>query len=581
MLYPSHRMGRRGFTLVEMVVTAALFALIFGGLFASVQFSLKLLSLSKASTGASSLANERLEYIRSLAYDTIGTVSGIPSGPVPQNSTTTLNGVLYHERVLIGYVDSPDDGVGGADVNGILADYKQVKVEYTWLGTNGSSSLALISNIVPPGIESTAGGGTLTVNVFDANVQPVLNAQVRVYNDTTTTTIDTTRSTNASGTAMFAGAPAAANYQITVTKAGYSSDQTYSATTSNPSPITSHVAVLAGAVSTMNFQIDQVSSLRVRTVGPATTGLFSDSFTDASQVESSSQVVVGGGDVVLTQVAGVYDISGSLRSVSTTPSVFNAWDSASWNASTTASTSVSVQVYSVSGTSTYVLIPDADLPGNSVGFTASPLDISGINAGVYPALSLGATLSTSDVSQTPTLHDWRIDYIVNEPPVGTIPFTLTSTKIIGSTPVYKYEQNHTTSATGTVKVSNLEWDSYKVTLNTAGYNISQACPEIPYALEPAVSDTLTLTVVPSVAFSLRVHVVDPSGNPIVGATVDASRPGYSDSGTTSTCGQIFFNSGLVSASDYAVLVQAPGYTDQTVSGINVSGSDTIKVIMAP
>ena len=103
MKHPKHQRGAQGFTLVELLITAALIALVFGGLMASVRFALMLISNSKATTSAISLANEQLEYIRSLSYDAVGTSAGIPNGAIPQNSTTTLNGIIFHERVLIEY----------------------------------------------------------------------------------------------------------------------------------------------------------------------------------------------------------------------------------------------------------------------------------------------------------------------------------------------------------------------------------------------------------------------------------------------------------------------------------------------
>ena len=338
-----------GFTFIELLVTAAVTALIFTGLMASVQLAVKLISTAKAKTGAVSLATERLEYIRSLAYADIGTIAGIPPGNIPQQSTRTLNSITYHERVLIQYVDAPDDGLGASDDNGILADYKRAKVEYSWLGPNGTNSIALLSDIAPPGIESTAGGGTIAVNVFDANVQPVQGAAVRVINTTTTSTIDTTQYTNASGIAFFAGAPAASQYELIVTKAGYSTDSTYVATTSNPDPITPPVAVLEGAVSTMNFRIDLLSRLTVRTVEPAATDLFEDDFSDGSLIESMTDTILTAGSIVLTGSPGTYSLTGTVFATTTEPTSFDAWGIASWSATTDTDTTVRIHVYDVSG----------------------------------------------------------------------------------------------------------------------------------------------------------------------------------------------------------------------------------------
>ncbi len=575
----------RGFTFVELLVTVAVFVLVFGGLMSSVQFALKLISKTKASTGAITLANERVEYIRSLPYASVGTVAGIPSGSIPQHATSTLNGTTYYERILIQYVDSPDDGIGGSDANGILADYKEVKVEYSWSTQNGTSSLFLLTNIVPPGIESTAGGGTLTVNVFDATVQPIAGAEVHIYNDTTTSTIDVTRNTNMSGVAMFAGAPAGSSYEITVTKTGYSTDQTYPATTSNPNPVTTHVAVLQGAVSTMNFQIDELSDVRVRTIGPSADGTFSDDFSDSSKIFSVTDTVVGSGNIVLAGGAGAYVPAGTVLSASTTPSVITAWRIVDWNGTVPVDTELKVSVYSVTGVNTYTLVPDGTLPGNSAGFSTGPINISSLDISTYPSVALGATFTSTDVNATPVLEDWFVDYVISEPSIGNIPFTLTGSKIIGTTvatlPIYKYNESHTTDAGGEIQLQDLEWDFYSLMLNTGAHDISEASPNVPYALDPGVDETLTLTLVPNAAYSLRVAVVNTSGIPIAGAQVELLRAGFSETATSSASGQVFFNSGLSVNSDYRVITEALGYVDQTVSDITIDGDEALVVTLAP
>jgi hypothetical protein len=567
-----------GFTFVELLVTAAVAALVFGGLMASVQFAVKLISEAKAKTGAVSLANERLEYIRSLSYADIGTLGGIPAGAIPQNATTSLNGITYSERVLIQYVDAPEDGLGASDANGIVADYKRAKVEYSWLGQNGTSSLFLISDIAPPGLESTDGGGTLVVNVFDANVEPVAGAAVRVMNDTTDPTIDTTQYTNVDGVAFFAGAPAAAQYQLNVTKPGYSTDGTYAATSSNPDPTTPPVAVLEGAVSTMNFLIDALSTLSVRTIEPASTGGMEDDLNDTGLITDLFNTAVTGGDLVLAGTAGSYATAGSALSASTTPGIITAWERATWDATTTVNTTLAVRVYAVSEGS-YTLVPDADLPGNSTGFTSGTVLLSGLDPDTYPALALGASLGTLDPSETPALHAWGLSYTIDEPPIASVPFTLQSTKLIGTTPIYKYEEEHTTGGSGEAVIPDLEWDSYKVSLGTGSYDISEACPALPFPLEPGTDSTLTLTLVPDAIRSMRVSVENTSGDPITNASVEIARSGLEESADTTACGQVFFNTGLVSATDYTVTVSAPGYADRSVTDITIDGDEALAVTL--
>lgn len=570
----------RGFTLVELLVTIAVFLLMFGGLFSAIQFTIKVVGLSKATTSALALANQRIEYIRSLPYDSVGTISGIPSGAIPQNATTTLNGITFFERVLVEYVDSPDDGTGASDSNGIVSDYKQIKVEFSWMGRSGTSTIFLLTNMIPPGIETTAGGGTLTVNVFDASVQPVSGAAVRVYNNTTTTTIDTTRYTNNAGVAMFSGAPAAANYQITVTKTGFSTDKTYIATTSNPNPITSPVAVLAGAVSTMNFQIDALSSLLVRTVEPATTGFFSDTFDTMGLIATSTQTSIDGGDLVLSGGSGTYASFGVVYATTTSPYTFSSWGTATWDADISASSTLTVQVFSESG-GVYTLVPDAVLPGNAAGFTTGSINLVGVDNTTYPALALGAVLTSSDTTVTPRMHTWNISYNILEPTIGGVPFTLTSNKIIGTDtnalPIHKLSSSYTTNGSGEIAVANLEWDSYDVALNTSVYDIAEACADIPYSLNPGVSDILTLRLLPSASHTLRVSVVDESNIPVPNVDVTISRTSFSDTAITSACGQVFFNTGLGMFSDYEITIQKTGYVSQTISAFEIQGDEILKV----
>lgn len=580
-----HRQKRdnlRGMTMVELLVAIGVLLVVFGGLMSSFQFALSLIGSSKAHAGALSLANQRMEYIRSLAYDDVGTLSGIPNGLIPQQSTTTLNGITYNERILIQYVDAPEDGTGADDENGILADYKRAKVEYSWDFRGEAQTVSLISNIIPRGIETTEGGGTLTVNVFDALVSPLQGASVRVYNDTGTSTIDVTQYTNENGVAMFAGAPALANYQITVTKADHSTDQTYTASSSNPNPTPPHVAVLEAEVSTMNFSIDLLSDLTVQTVGLPETETFEDAFTDSGNIAASSSVAVSSGEVTLSGAPGSYASQGSLRSTAVAPTVVDAWNTAFYEARVPLNTAIAVSVYDASGSSTPTLIPDTDLPGNSTGFAPGSIDLSGLDANTYPALALGGTLSTSDSATTSALLSWSLEYTISQPSIADVPFTLTIDKSIGvngSTTVPKYEASYTTDSTGDRTLNDLEWGLYEVVVDDSSYNVAEACEDIPYSLAPGVEETLTLTLAPAVTHSLRVRVEDINGTAIPNADVTLSRTGFNESTVTSSCGGAFYNDSLTSANDYSLQVDATGYTTQTLTGVGVTGASYILVTM--
>jgi prepilin-type N-terminal cleavage/methylation domain-containing protein len=577
-----------GFSLIEVIVASALIALIFGGLFSTVQIMVKLIGTSKAEAAARSLAVSKMEYIRSLDYDAVGTIAGIPSGPIPQISTTSLNGILFTERVLVQYLDRDEDGFGVADTNGITEDSKRIKIEYTWTIREVTDSLVMVSDIVPPGIESTSGGGTLMINVFDASVQPVVGAQVHVFNNNVATdTIDVIVTTNANGIANFPGAPARAGYQITVTKAGYSTDQTYSASTTNPNPNPSHVSVGVGAVSTVYFSIDQLSDLTIRTISTPVRNVFSDSFSDALGIASSTNINVSGGNLVLSDIAGVYATAGRAYATAIDPVTISSWESFDFNGTSTINSTFKVQLYSVStvGSSTvYTLVPDSDLPGNTAGFIDGPIVLTSLNPSTYPILALGASITTTNTAQTASLYDWSLTYIESEAPVGNIDISIAGLKTIGEnagSPVLKYTNNVTTNGSGLVTLSDLEWDAYNIIINGAveGYDIAEAYAPLPYALLPGVNDTLTIVLEPHSAYSLRTTVVDNAGEAIPGADVRLFRSGYDQTLTTSIYGQVYFDA-LASSSAYTVAVEADGYDPDTQTNVSITGTTAMLVELA-
>ena len=127
MSFYSQRNVYAGMTLVEVVIASALVLLVFGAIMTAFQTILTLVGSSKAQAGAVSLANGRMEYIRSLPYNSIGTLAGIPQGVLPELATTSLNGVTYNERILVEYIDDPKDGSGATDSIALSPVYNQLE----------------------------------------------------------------------------------------------------------------------------------------------------------------------------------------------------------------------------------------------------------------------------------------------------------------------------------------------------------------------------------------------------------------------------------------------------------------------
>ena len=228
----------RGLSLIDVVVGSALILVIFVGLFGILRASVQVANFSRAKAAATAVAGSQMEYIRSLSYDSVGTVGGIPEGPIPQVATSTEAGVEYVTRTLITYIDDPKDGLGGADSNGITTDSKLVRIEVSYTIQDQPRDVVLVSRVAPPGIETSAGGGTLRIEVVDMLGAPVPGATVQVVNSAVSPSVNISTFSDITGTVLFGGAPTSTEYQVYVSKSGYSSAQTYErdATNANPTP---------------------------------------------------------------------------------------------------------------------------------------------------------------------------------------------------------------------------------------------------------------------------------------------------------------------------------------------------------
>lgn len=265
----------RGVTLIDTVVGVSLMLVVFLGVFAAFQLSVDVVLNNKARAGAIALADERMEYVRSLPYASIGTVGGVPSGTLAQSETLSLNGVSYTRRTVAEYVDDPKDGTGAADTTG-TADYKAVKVEVSWPSRTGARDVSVVSRFEPTaGLESAVSGGTLAITVNNASGQPVSDAQVSIVNAGASPAVNLTTYTNVNGGVSLPGTPAASNYAVTVTKSGYSTAQTYSSTVSNPNPSPANLTVSSNQTTSSTFAIDQLATLTILTLRYGSTSTIS------------------------------------------------------------------------------------------------------------------------------------------------------------------------------------------------------------------------------------------------------------------------------------------------------------------
>lgn len=264
--------GHKGFTLVEVLVFLFLFALISVVFLQTYAIGTRLIINSKNRLGATALANQKMEIVRSVSYASIGTkhwtgavwVYGIPAGDLLEDETVDVNTTRYQVHTFIQYVDDAFDGkVGSGDL--IPNDYKRARITVEWGSGGDDQSVVIFGNFSPNGVETTAGGGVLSINVLDGSGAGVTDATVHVTNSSAS--IDLTADTDSTGNIMLPGAPIGSRqYVIAVSKDHYYSVTTYAPfPTSAFNPNDFHASVVANTLNQKTMVMDRSSAVTLTT----------------------------------------------------------------------------------------------------------------------------------------------------------------------------------------------------------------------------------------------------------------------------------------------------------------------------
>ncbi|MFA5001061.1 MAG: prepilin-type N-terminal cleavage/methylation domain-containing protein [Candidatus Paceibacterota bacterium] len=260
-----------GFTLVEVLVASAIFAVLALGIYQAFLGVSSLTLSAKAKAGAISLANEQIEIARNLPYSSVGILGGWPAGSLPYERLATTSGMVFKITTTVRNLDDSFDGTISGEPNDLTpADYKLVEVTVS-CGSRVCryfQPLTLIAMISPKNLENSSGNGALFVKVFDANGQAVPDANVKVTNIKATTTMVVQDTTNNEEIFQLVDTPPGEfAYRVEVSKAGYSSARTYALGEAGlTNPTSPDATVLAGQLTSLSLIIDRLSNLALEAV---------------------------------------------------------------------------------------------------------------------------------------------------------------------------------------------------------------------------------------------------------------------------------------------------------------------------
>lgn len=260
--------GQRGFGLVETIVGIAIFTILSVSIYAGFVKILQGVQVLKVKNLAISLATEQIEIIRNLPYVDVGIVNGLPAGLIERDRVIERDGITFNVTTSIRSIDDPFDGQIGESPGDLSpADYKLAEVRVSCSDCIYKEEISIYTQVSPLNLETTGDNGALFINVYDASGLPVTAANVNVFNNSGTSTIDISEITNDRGSFQIVDAPPGVEaYEITVTKDGYSTDKTYEVgSIENPAPDVPHANVVVGSVTEISFAIDLLSELNIRT----------------------------------------------------------------------------------------------------------------------------------------------------------------------------------------------------------------------------------------------------------------------------------------------------------------------------
>ncbi len=562
-------MNKRGFTLVENLIAVAIFVLLAGAIYQTSTLLIKSVSSYRENTTISSLASQYMEIVHNLPYSKVGTLSGNPHGDLPDmpNATSTvINGANYKIYYVVNYIDDSADGTAKTGNDFASNDYKQVKLYVENVTT--AKKYSFVTNITPRGLENLDSGGALRIKVIDAEGNPVSGANVNISNTNLVPNINLNRTTDTSGDWVEVGLPNNVNsYHITATKTGYSTDQTYTTSVSNPDPVKPHSTIVNGQITEISLAIDKLSTLAFKTLDQNCQAL------DGISLKVDGAKLIGNPNVLKFTHTYSSNASGEIN-----------LGSLEWDNYTPTLNSSTYTVYGSAPIQNTNLLPDTN---QEYTLLLGPKTTNSLLVIVRDALNNnpveGVTVEIQNKTKITGGSIWNT--VFSETETGQ-DYDNTSLDVLpNALRLLSYDQGETYVTSGTFTSNVFDTGSASSTFSNIEPQPASQDSETSIRFEVAISNTNTATTtwnfvdpdsVTGTGRYLKYKAYLTTENPQKTPTLTSLNLNYK-SGCSSP-GQAFF-ANLNSGSGYDLLVSAAGYNSQTVSNLNISGNQKLEVLL--
>lgn len=583
-----------GFTIVEVIIAVATFALVAAAAYGIVYSILKGIHDAQEGATVAALADQYEEIAHNLPYAQVGTQSGNPHGVLPDQPNALeieKGGRIFSVYYVVNYVDDPADGTALAGTDSAPNDYKQVKL-YVVDTTTGFEK-SFLSTIVPKGLESMESGGALSIQVINAVGQPVSGASIHITNTDVSPAIDITRTSDANGDWTEVGLPPSVSaYHIVVTKSGYSTDETLPSTVGNPNPTKPDATVADGQVTKVSFAIDLLSNLTFYTENQICAPI-----SGVSMEVQGAKLIGTSPDVLKFDNTYTSDTNGEV-----------ALQNIEWDTYTPIITDPSYEIYGSSPIQQVNLMPDTSQTFSLILGPAEPTSLLIVvkDAATGDPIE-GATVEvqkTNSIDETQTTggsilnqDDWSGGPGQATSSVSSMYWSDDGNINNNGTPaglrLHKIGSNYANS--GTVESSSFDTGTSATSYTTIDWNPTSQDSDTTLKFQIATNNdggtwnfvgpdgtAGTYYTVPGTSISsvndgnrylrYKAYLSTTKGS----KTPVLTSVSFNYVSGCSTPGQAMF-AGIPSYSDYTVTVSAAGYTTQTLNNVNVDGYQVLEV----
>ncbi len=584
--YLNIKNGQKGFTLVEALVAIAIFAIVSSAIYSAYQSVIDITVASQLSATGLTVISNQLEVIRNIKYQDIGIQGGAPAGIIPGQQNINTSGFKFVLNTTVRNIDDPFDGVLGGVPNDIApADYKLVELTLTCQNCPNFKPITTTTYVGPANLEGSSKNGDLFVNAIDASGNPIAQANVTVVNNAVNPAINITDVTNNNGQLQLVDiATSSLNYQVTITKAGYSTDKTYKpGDPPNPNPVKPHATVVSHQVTLLTLAIDRLSTQTLTTKNKFCQAVPAIHFT-----EQGAKLIGSGPNVLKYSVSDTTDVSG------------NRSTNLEWDNYTLQNTDANYDLAGTSFLSPFTVNPNSNF---SVAWMLEPKNQSSLSVTAQDASGqrindVSATLAKSGFSSQKytgrnltTDTDWsagkysaKSTNLEADSPVGQLTLKLINGKYASSSDEW-LNSNTIDFGTSSTNFYNLSFTfsqpaqtSLKIQLATNNDNATWnfVGPDGTASTYYTVSD-VQMNAIHNGNRYLRYQVILRTDNQAITPSISDLTVNFS-----STClpnGQTFFNG--LSNGNYTLTLHKSGYQDMSVPVTISNGWQEYRATLSP